>query len=202
MTKIIGAILCGGKSSRFGEENKALAKLAGKPLIQHVIDRLQPQVSEIIYSGEQYDIETTGQETSRQWVADIAPGQRGPLVGVLSCLEYLQKTDSTWLLISACDTPLLPSDLGEKLLEKALAENHKLSVAHDSKRLQPANSLWHRDLYQSLKDAIVDRGIQGFHQFLDSQNYATAAWENDRNCFINLNTQLDLANANNLLQGR
>lgn len=199
MTNILGAILAGGKSSRFGEENKALALLEGRPLIQHVIDRLQSQTSEIVFSGQAYQLENVD-IVNPNWVLDSEPGQRGPLVGVLSCLDYLQESDSEWLLISACDTPFLPDDLAEKLLEKALSDSTMIAVAHDGKRLQPANALWHRDLYPALKAAVTN-DVRGFHQFLDTQPHTLAMWPESGNHFININTPLDLAKAEELLAG-
>ncbi|MBT8061298.1 MAG: NTP transferase domain-containing protein, partial [Gammaproteobacteria bacterium] len=49
---VAGAVLCGGKSSRLGGD-KARAELGGKPLLDHVIERLQPQVEDVVLSVEQ-----------------------------------------------------------------------------------------------------------------------------------------------------
>ncbi|MBK7285215.1 MAG: NTP transferase domain-containing protein [Sphingomonadales bacterium] len=45
--KILGAIIAGGKSRRFGSD-KTVAELRGKPLIQHVIDGLSPQCDDLV----------------------------------------------------------------------------------------------------------------------------------------------------------
>ena len=202
MTKIVGAILAGGKSSRFGEQNKALAQLGGQTLIEHVVGRISPQVSTIVFSGDAYDLPgslpSSGVETSPQWVSDVERGQRGPLIAVLSCLKYLNKTGSEWLFTSACDTPFLPGDIVEKLMLAAEQKPSKIAVAHDDNRLQPANALWHRDSLNTLQMA-VGAGVQGFHQFLDTQAYAIAEWPEGGNHFININTQVDLEKAEKLL---
>ena len=199
MAIVTGAILTGGKSSRFGGENKALADLAGKPLIQHVIDRLKPQVSELLFSGNKYALETVKLTRSPIWVSDIVQGQRGPLIGILSCLKYMQASNSEWLLTSGCDTPLLPTNLAKILLNRAKEAGSQLCVPHDGIRLQTANALWHRNLYPILKAAVEDAGIQGVHQFLDTHPHTVANWPKDTNDFINLNTQVDLENAEKLL---
>ncbi len=205
MSNITGAILAGGQSSRFGNTNKALALLDYKPLIQHVIDRLAPQVSDLILSGEPYDDHQLSIPTPSKWVADMTQGH-GPLIAVLSCLNQLQeqnreqdrKQNNEWLLTSACDTPFLPLDLAEKLMRAAVTEKMPIAVAHDGTRLQPATMLWHRDLFPILK-AETETGIRGFHQFLDTQPHAVFTWPVGTNHFININTQLDLENAEALL---
>ncbi|MDX1556713.1 MAG: NTP transferase domain-containing protein, partial [Xanthomonadales bacterium] len=49
----VGVILAGGRSRRFGSRPKALAILGGVTLIEHVIERLSPQVSDMALSVEQ-----------------------------------------------------------------------------------------------------------------------------------------------------
>jgi len=198
MNEIAGAVLAGGSSSRFGNTNKALALLGGKPLIQQVIDRLAPQVSNIILNGEPHDFHTLRLPTPSQYIADTPPRGRGPLAGVLSCLNHLIETNNEWLLTSACDTPFLPMDLAERLVSAAISEKKPIAAAHDGTRLQPTNMLWHRDLFPVLK-AATDKGIRGFHQFLDEQPHAVVRWPSGTNHFININTQLDLENAEKLL---
>ena len=204
MTQIIGAVLAGGKSSRFDGKNKALELLAGKPLIQHVIDRLAPQVSTLIFSGEPYELVNVDLDDSPfdspTWIPDLIADQQGPLVGVLSCLAYIQNTEAEWLLTSGCDTPLLPRDLSNSLLQCAKENDAPICVPKDGSRLQPANALWHRDLYAVLKAAVENKNIRSFHQFLDTHPHAVADWPVGSNNFINLNTQVDLENAEKLLQ--
>lgn len=48
--KTFALILAGGQASRMGGEDKGLALLGGKALIDHVIDRVRPQVSHIAIS--------------------------------------------------------------------------------------------------------------------------------------------------------
>lgn len=199
MSKITAAILAGGKSSRFEGGNKALALLNGKPLIQHVIDRLSPQADDLVFSGEEYSLTNVDLPSPPNWVADLSPGQKGPLIALLSCLEHLQTTDSEWLLTSACDTPMLPTDLADKLLVSLAASDRLIAIPEEGDRLQPANGLWHRDVYPALKTAIDEQDMRGFHQFLDTQSYSTTSWPAECNHFINLNTQLDLVAAEQLI---
>ena len=48
----VGILLAGGKSSRMGGGDKCLLPLAGRPILAHVIERLKPQVAELIISAQ------------------------------------------------------------------------------------------------------------------------------------------------------
>jgi molybdopterin-guanine dinucleotide biosynthesis protein A len=51
-------ILAGGQANRMGGAGKGLVRLQNKPLVQHVIERLAPQVDEVLINAnleiEQY----------------------------------------------------------------------------------------------------------------------------------------------------
>lgn len=198
---VMGAVFVGGKSSRFEDGDKAAAVLGTMPLVEHVINRLSTQVQHIVLSGN-FTQQSLNLPPIYDQVPDIISGQKGPLIATLSCLEYLTKTECEWLLTSACDTPFLPTDMADALLREATQKNTGICVPHDGERLQPANALWHRDLYQPLKEAVEQEGMQGFHQFLDTQSYASVTWPLTSDHFININTQLDLAEAERILNRR
>ena len=82
---IAGLVLAGGLARRMGGGQKTLLKLAGRPLLDHVLGRLSPQVSEVAinantdldrYAG--YDIPV---------ITDTLEGHLGPLAGVLAGLR-------------------------------------------------------------------------------------------------------------------
>ena len=110
---ITGAILCGGKSSRLGTD-KAHAELGGKALLSHVIERLEPQVEDLLLSiGQDHPGLTSFQYRK---VPDVVPSHRGPLIGLCSALRSLVESQNEWLALCPCDAPFLPSDLVEQLL--------------------------------------------------------------------------------------
>ena len=79
---IIGLLLAGGQSRRMGGGDKCLLDLAGKALLARVIDRLQPQVSELVLNanGDPARFASFGLPV----VADPVEGFAGPLAGVLA----------------------------------------------------------------------------------------------------------------------
>jgi molybdopterin-guanine dinucleotide biosynthesis protein A len=97
LTDITGVILAGGKSSRFGS-NKALARVHGIPLIQHVRDQLSGILKRIVVvtnSPEEYSF------LDIPVVTDIIP-HRGPLGGIHTALET---AGSPWVFVTPCDLP-------------------------------------------------------------------------------------------------
>ncbi|MGB3249891.1 MAG: NTP transferase domain-containing protein, partial [Tabrizicola sp.] len=78
--RIFGVILAGGEGRRMAGADKALVPLAGRPLIAHVLDRLEPQVERMLVSANGDAARFAG--FGCPVVADAAP--QGPLSGVLS----------------------------------------------------------------------------------------------------------------------
>ena len=136
---VAGAILAGGRSTRMGCRNKALAELGGRPLIRHVIDRLRPQVDAMAVSVETDIPEFNALGISQ--LADPAPGHRGPLGGLLAALRYFAGTHD-WVLLTPCDAPLLPPDLAARLHATAREASAPAAVVQWAGELQPTFSIW------------------------------------------------------------
>ena len=193
-----GVILAGGRSSRMGGQPKALIELNGLPLIQHVIDRMLPQVSSLMLSVERENerLEPFGLPQ----VVDLRQGSKGPLGGLLSALEALPK-DSDRLLLVPCDAPFLPLDLGYRLAEWAALSSLPGCVVRYEGELQPTFSLWHQDLLPELRVAVLDDGLGGFKQFFSRVCLSVLEWEPSKESpFFNINTPADLERAGHLLE--
>ncbi len=196
-TGLAGVILAGGRSRRMGGGFKALAPLGGRPLIQHVIDRLRPQVRSLVLSVEKHvpDFQLFG----LQQVEDPSPGSRGPLGGLLSALLNMEM-DCDWMLLAPCDAPFLPLELAERLLNCALDDNQAGCVVRYDSEIQPTFSLWHRRLLPRLQEAILEQGMAGFKQFLRDTPVAILDWKSSvPSPFFNINDPDALAEATRLL---
>ncbi|QNE32161.1 molybdenum cofactor guanylyltransferase [Sphingomonas sp. NBWT7] len=100
--RILGAILAGGQSSRFGAD-KALALLGGKTLLDHVAASLAPQVDALAVVGRAYaDINS---------IADVPRPGLGPLGALAGALRYAVEGGFGAVLSVPCDAPVLPGDL-------------------------------------------------------------------------------------------
>jgi molybdenum cofactor guanylyltransferase len=104
--RILGAILCGGQSSRFGSD-KAMALLQGRPLIEHVHAALSRQTDAVIACGRAYP--------SIDRVDDRPVSGLGPLGGLNTALHAAAERGFDAVLSVPCDAPYLPGNLVEQL---------------------------------------------------------------------------------------
>lgn len=107
VASILGAILAGGQSRRFGSD-KALATYAGQSLIEHVICALRPQCAALIVCGRSIASVAAFDITA---IPDRPAPDLGPLGGLNAALQYAQSHGFTHVLSAGCDTPVLPHGL-------------------------------------------------------------------------------------------
>ena len=101
--KILGVVLAGGKSQRFGED-KSQVKLNNKLLIDYILSEIIDQFNEIlIISNNQIKFKNSVKITK---IKDIIEGL-GPLGGILSAMKWIKnnKKDFKWISTFPSDTP-------------------------------------------------------------------------------------------------
>lgn len=194
---ITGLILAGGRSSRMGGATKALLPLAGKPLLQHVIERVEPQVDGLILSverrSEEYEVFGLKQVPDAQ-----ADG--GPLGGLLAGLQAMEK-GFDWLLLVPCDAPFVPSGLATGLLACAMESGMPGAVISYQDEIQPTFSIWHRRILDRVERAVTIQRMAGFKQFLRVQELAGLDWPAMQpSPFFNINDRVSLLGAERLLE--
>jgi molybdopterin-guanine dinucleotide biosynthesis protein A len=193
--RIFGVILAGGEGRRMAGADKALVPLAGRPLIAHVLDRLEPQVERMLVSANGDAARFAG--FGCPVVADAAP--QGPLSGVLSALTVAAGMGATHVVSTPVDTPFLPGDLVPQLLLAAEGSSGGLALAADATGDHPATALWPVGLAPALA-AYLAAGEAKVTRFTDAHHAARARFPDPR-AFLNLNTPEDLAAAEALLKG-
>lgn len=99
---ILGAVLAGGRSSRFGSD-KALAMWRGRPLIAHVVARLATVTDAVIVCGRDH--------AGFVSVPDRPMAGLGPLGGLNAALHHAAATGFARVLTASCDTPVLDDAL-------------------------------------------------------------------------------------------
>jgi molybdopterin-guanine dinucleotide biosynthesis protein A len=97
--KRLGAIIAGGKATRFGSD-KAAALLNGRPLIEHVADGLREQVDRLIVCGRTWP--------GMEWVDDTPFSDMGPLGGLNAALLYAQQNGFDCVVTAGCDVVPVP----------------------------------------------------------------------------------------------
>ncbi|MDH5632314.1 MAG: molybdenum cofactor guanylyltransferase [Gammaproteobacteria bacterium] len=178
-------ILAGGRGRRMGGQDKGTVIFRGKPLIEHVIERLQPQTDQIMISANR------NVEFYRQYgypvLVDNLGEYWGPLAGIATAMKFC---NSELLLTAPCDTPFLPTDLLTRLSE-ALGETGDLAMAEDNLRIHPVIALLRCRLHDRL---ITDlgQGERKVMNWMQSQQWSTASFNDQSGLFANINSPDDL----------
>ncbi|GGB35094.1 molybdenum cofactor guanylyltransferase [Sphingomonas metalli] len=108
MTGILGAVLAGGRSSRFGSD-KAAARLGGWTLAELSSDVIAPHVDEVVLIGREHG------------VPDLPRDGLGPLGGIAAALDYAATHGYRCVMTIGCDMPVVPPVVIEALLRRAPA---------------------------------------------------------------------------------
>lgn len=226
---ILGAIIADGTSlrmqtvdDRYEREliDKCFLLLSHKPLIEHAVSRSQPQVGTLIINSSSNDPLLTSYQLPI--VPDMSfdnttvgslplfhstKKKLGPLAGVASAMQWAQKKNQTegenyqWLATFPCDTPFLPLNLVDLLIEKVKKQNATMACGVSDERTSPLCGIWSLELLPDLLD-FLEQGGRKVKVFLESTSYVTVNFEPDNQFDIdplyNINTRKQLEEANNL----
>jgi molybdopterin-guanine dinucleotide biosynthesis protein A len=195
---IAGAILAGGQSSRMAGHNKAFVSLSGRPLIQHVIDRVRPQVDALAISVESQSPAFEGLGLTQ--LPDPMPGHHGPLGGLLAALRHFASSHE-WVLVVPCDAPFVPLDLAKVLHSRVTDAAASCAVIVYEGEEQPTFSIWRSDLLPDLEVAVGRGGLSGLKQFMQTLRFARCHWQvSEPPPFFNINDRSALDRAGSWLQ--
>lgn len=197
----LGVILAGGLSRRMGGADKALLSLAGRPLVEHVTERLAPQCESVIINAN--GDPSRFRRMPFAIVPDSVPDHPGPLAGILTALEWsaAHRPDTAWVVSAPADTPFIPRNLVLRLHE-ARSEKHTLmACAASGSQVHFAVGLWPVSLRHDLRQALVNQGVRSLRDWLDRHEHAKASWPAEPNDpFFNINRPEDLRHAEILAQ--
>jgi molybdopterin-guanine dinucleotide biosynthesis protein A len=171
---------------------KALAPLAGRPLVAHVAARLAPQVDALFLNANGDAARFAFLNCAV--VADAgANAGRGPLAGVAAALRHAQMLGAAWLATTPCDAPFLPLDLVARLAAAANEQSAPIAVAATAAGLEPMFALWSTALASEVEAALA-AGDGGPRQLIARFGGAQARFD-DADAFANLNTPDEFAAA-------
>ena len=201
MNELYGLILAGGQGKRIGNQDKGLIQIAGKYLVQHVINALSQQVDQIIISANQ-NIKQY-QEFDYKVLTDEMGGFAGPLAGLHRAMVELSTSLDHPALIALvpCDAPLLPRDLVARLMAE-YSENKSLAVIpHDGIYLQPLFGIYSTELLPSLEE-YLKKGDRKVTIWVESINPSIVDFSDKADSFLNINSEEDLSKAKSTLDQR
>lgn len=181
--RIAGLIIAGGKSSRMGQ-NKALIHFKQKPLIEHVYDRLKYQVEKVYININQA---CNNFKYKENIIPDKKQNYQGPLAGLDAALQMIQ---TEWLQIAPCDSPFLPLDLTQILMNKSKQSLHKIIIPQTQNNIHPTLGLFHSSIADDLNLFLKNKD-RGFINFINSVGFEGVSFENEH-AFVNINTPDEL----------
>ncbi|NVK44278.1 MAG: molybdenum cofactor guanylyltransferase [Oceanospirillaceae bacterium] len=183
--KLEALILAGGESRRMGGGEKGLLPLAGRPMIQYLIERLRERTQGV----------WIGCRPDQPAYAGLADGiledrgeSAGPLSGIARALDSL---DCTHLLILPCDTPLVSGATFDRMIALARVNPDRIVVVQDGEYLQTLHLVVPVASAASLATyrATGRRAVRGW---LEAHGYIECRCD-DPDEFLNINTPEALA---------
>ena len=187
---ILGVILAGGKSSRFGS-NKSLSNLSNTKLIQHVINKISKYFSDILIVSN--DSKLVLEDPNIKIIKDCRDGYLGPLVGVLSAMKYANQNNKyNWVITFPCDTPFFDKIIIEKLINKTSSKKEKIFLIKEKKQRHNIFGTWSTNL-----EKILEEDLNNNFRKVDlwADKIGCVYIEKDikkENEFLNINTKEDL----------
>ena len=189
-------LLAGGQARRMGGGDKNLMMLAGKPVLQHVLDRVD-------FDGRPVMINANGDpsryaEFGLPIRTDVIDGFAGPLAGIVTGLEWVAANhpECTHMISLATDAPFLPFDLIARLeegLDARIDTGADIAQAMSFNRRHPVFAIWPVTVTSALRHALVDEGLRKIDDFTDRYQSITVEFTGEPDPFMNLNRPDDFA---------
>jgi molybdopterin-guanine dinucleotide biosynthesis protein A len=191
---ILGIILAGGKSSRFGED-KSTVKLGNKTLLDHTVNKIENEFNEILVISNNKEFNFKNNKI--HVVEDCIEGQLGPLVGILTAMKWVKKNNKNykWIASFPCDTPFFDMKFISELKIKIKETSKKLIFLNSDKKRHNIFGLWSVDLIETLEEDIKN-GLRKVEIWADKIGYENININTKEfDMFLNINTKEDLKKA-------
>ena len=185
---ILGIILAGGKSSRFGED-KSTAKLGNKTLLDHTVNKIENEFNEILVISNNKEFNFKNNKI--HVVEDCIEGQLGPLVGILTAMKWVKKNNKNykWIASFPCDTPFFDMKFISELKIKIKETSKKLIFLNSDKKRHNIFGLWSVDLIETLEEDIKN-GLRKVELWADKIGYENININEEKfDRFLNINTK-------------
>jgi molybdopterin-guanine dinucleotide biosynthesis protein A len=184
--KITGVVLAGGLGRRMGGIDKGLQELRGRPMVHWVVERLAPQVDELLINanqnGERYAA------FGHRVVPDEIPDFAGPLAGLHAALSAAAHP---LVATAPCDSPFLPADLISRLFSALTATGADLAVARTFDQPHPVFCLCRRAVLPHLTEFLAGGGRK-IDRWYATLKVVEVAFDDEADAFENINTREEL----------
>ena len=196
--KILGVVLAGGKSQRFGED-KSQVKLHGKILIDYILTEIIDQFNEILIVTNNHINFNNSDKISI--TKDVIEGQ-GPLGGVLSAMKWIKNNNKNykWISTFPSDTPFFTKRELKIFYENIDIEKDKLFFIKNKNTRHNIFGLWSLDLLDKL-ELDLKKGERKVEVWANSVDVKIVDVDFDeKDPFFNINTKEDLEKAYKMME--
>ncbi len=197
---ILGAILAGGQSKRMGKD-KLFLELNNRKLIEYTIIKVKKYLKKVvIITNEDNEFFSKNKLTI---VKDCIEGQLGPLVGILTAMKWAKENlnKCSWIASFPCDTPFFPESIIKSFIEESKKKESLIFCANSHGRRHNIFGLWSIDLYDKLKDDLINKKIRKVQDWTEKNKIKNLEFKfEDYDPFLNINTKEDLEFAKKLSQ--
>jgi molybdopterin-guanine dinucleotide biosynthesis protein A len=188
---IVGLVLAGGRSRRFGAE-KAVARLGERTLLEWALNVLRETCDTLAVSAPAGSgAEMLARDLGVAVLADDPAHPDGPLAGVAAGLRWAVGLGAAHLATLPCDMPRAPLDLVARL--RAEGGDAFAAYVETAEGIHPLCAVWSVDLLASLESEL-SRDHPPVRGFLGDVGGVAVRFE-DAAAFVNLNAPGDLGSA-------
>ena len=195
---ILGTVLAGGKSQRFGED-KSQVKLGDKLLIDYILSEIIKEFNEIlVVSNNSIDFK----HSEKISIIEDIKKNLGPLGGVLTAMKWIKDNnkDYKWISTFPVDTPFFKRSILKKFLQDIRTEESKLFFIKSNNTRHNIFGLWSIDLMDKLEEDL-NKGERKVEVWANSIGVKTINIEfQNEDPFFNINTKEDLEKAKDRLK--
>ena len=204
---LVGVVLAGGEGKRMGPGPvKPLRPLAGRPMVAHVVERLRPQVMDLVVIANRPDAAFRGLGVAV--VADPPDIRRaarreeggkgrklGPLAGILAGMEWAaaHHPHAGWILTAPADVPFLPLDLTVRLCGHMHVPEPDVLMVRHGRRREHTIAVWSVKLAADLRRALLEEGVRRVEEFARRYVFAELVWPGGGEAFLNVHTPAEVA---------
>ena len=193
---ILGVVLAGGKSKRFGQD-KSQVKLGDKTLLEHTLSKLHLKFNKIVI------VANKNINNNYTIINDCIEGQLGPLVGVLSAMKWIEKNNYSysWVATFPCDTPFFNISITEEFKKISQLNDNLLYFIKSKGRRHNIFGLWSLKLIETLEKDIIKNNFRKVEEWANKIGLKTIEVPFDHiDQFFNINTKDDLIKAEKIFK--
>ena len=190
---ILGTVLAGGKSQRFGED-KSQVKLGDKLLIDYILSEIIDEFNEVLVVSNNLIKFKESEKISliKDFRKDL-----GPLGGVLTAMKWVKDNnkDYKWISTFPVDTPFFKNQILKDFLNKINIDEGKLFFIKSNNTRHNIFGLWSIDLMDKLEEDL-DKGERKVEVWANSIGVKNINMKfENKDPFFNINTKEDLKKA-------